>query len=66
MDRAIDVLKIQKDMVDNNEPINRSLGDIEQVNLEREVSNSCSKAISLLNLIKSDKLSDGLCKVLVA
>lgn len=50
---AISSLKILKEVVDTNEPINRSNGNIEQANLEKENSDSYSLAIGILEKMKT-------------
>lgn len=52
-DHAIQSLEITLSTVENNAPINRAEGKIEQADLEDEVANSCRAAIRMLKGIQS-------------
>jgi len=51
---AISSLDITKDVADTNAPIQESEGDMKQAELNRNVSDSCGKAISLLSAIQKE------------
>lgn len=62
---AINSLKILKEIVDNNEPINRNSGKLEQADLEKENSVSFDSAIGILEKIQNcnnESLLNGLIK----
>ena len=51
MQLAIAELETKLDILENNEPIHRMAGDVEQADLERNIANDIRKAVKVLQTV---------------